>query len=278
MDATPTDENLVLPARPSGLVAGMFMRYLRRTMRSSFHAVRWTRGGEGALQAALSADEPVIVVMNHSSWWDPLIGLWVNDALTGPSARPMRAPMAMEQLRRFTFFRRLGVFGIEARAPGALEEMVTYLRREWHGDDPPGGRVPALWITPQGEFADVRSPVRVRPGVGAVATRAGVERVCALACELVHWTDRRPELLLRSASVPAPERASTSAWTRAITRVMNDNAEALAIEAKTRDAGRFEVALGGATRVHPLFDLWLKVTGRAGAIDGAAAESSGGRG
>jgi hypothetical protein len=49
---------------------------------------------------------------------------------------------------------------------------------------------------------------------------------------------------------------------------MQRNGDALAELVRSRDPRRFETALGGDTaRVHPVYDLWLRLTGRGNSID-----------
>lgn len=77
-------EPAALPHRWHWLIRG-FRRYCTRYVRKHFHAVRLSRSG-----AALpNTDEPILVVLNHSSWWDPLIGIVLsNRSRVAISSRP----------------------------------------------------------------------------------------------------------------------------------------------------------------------------------------------
>ena len=59
-----------VPRRWPWLVRG-FRKYAARYVRKHFHAVRLSKSGA----AFPPADEPLLVVLNHPSWWDPLIGI-----------------------------------------------------------------------------------------------------------------------------------------------------------------------------------------------------------
>jgi 1-acyl-sn-glycerol-3-phosphate acyltransferase len=251
-------------------------------LRRSFHAVRAERGGAALLASADAHPGPLLVALSHSSWWDPILGMHLAWRFT-PS-RLGFAPMDAAQLRRFNFFRRLGVFGIDPDSPESGTQMVQFLEAAFARHPRP-----SLWITPQGRFADPRAPLVVRPGAAAVAARLSAGgsganpagpgvRVLAVAVEYPFWSDRRPEVALRVAEVPAPDRPTTPAWTRALQAAMEANARALADLVIARDPAPFEVLLGagegavGATaspvtaRVHPVYDLWLRLRGRAGAV------------
>ncbi|CAN5683018.1 hypothetical protein BH11PLA1_BH11PLA1_01950 [soil metagenome] len=262
---TPTvspPEDILLPAAPSEHVRRLFTWWTARMIRRSFSAVRIAAGTAAALRALDAGAAPLIVAMNHQTWWDPLLGIHLAAALT-PSRR-MLAPMEMAQLRKFAIFRRLGVFGLAPDDPRALAAMRAYLAREFAR-----GPAKSLWITPQGEFVDVRTPVRIRPGVAAVAAATRGAGLVCIALEITHWLDRRPEVLIRIARVAPPQGDATiAAWTRTLTTAMRANAAALALLVQSRDPAAFEIITSGrAARVNPLYDAWLWVRGKPRTLD-----------
>ena len=177
----------------------VFGWWLRGMLRKDFHSVRILAGSKQCLANVGASADPAIVVGNHSAWWDPLVGLYLHGRFMPRHAA--LAPMDAAQLRRFFFFRRLGIFGIEPNSAESLQAMTGYVRGEFD-------RAPktTLWITPQGEFADVRTPIRIRPGASVLAAQCSDRplSVISLAIEYVYWTDRRPELMLAVRPVPAP--------------------------------------------------------------------------
>ncbi len=236
-------------------------------LRKDFHAVLASRGSTQVLASLNSDTRPLIVLMNHSSWWDPLVGLYL--ARTLIPERPMLGPMEAEQLAKFSFFRRLGIFGIDPDHPEAMNTLVNHVTASF-------AKRPstAFWLTPQGEFTDVRTPIRLRPGAAAVAAKLDTQhsegcRCVVIAAELVFWTDRRPELLLNLRAIDDDDsrRASTLGWTRAMTRTMQTVADELAVQAKARDATAFDVLLGsGDGQINWLYNLWLTLTGRSATL------------
>ncbi|MEM7622423.1 MAG: lysophospholipid acyltransferase family protein [Planctomycetota bacterium] len=225
-----------------------------------FFSVRLARGSAEALESLDDHAGPVIGAMNHLSWWDPIVMLnlhrWYFEG------RTLRAPMNADQLARFGFFRRLGTFGLNPDEPASLDAMARYLHDYFHAE-----RHPTLWINPQGRFADPREPVEVRPGVARVAASHDATRAVAVALEYAFWTDQKPELLIRVMPIE-PARTNTPGWLRAIRDTMAENAARLAGLVIARDPANFEAILGGeSTRVHPAYDLWMRLRGKAGAID-----------
>lgn len=178
-------------ARPSARVRGGFAWLTRRMIRKSFHAVRITPEGAELFRSAALHPGPVLLVANHGSWWDPLIALRLAGASLGH--RPLAAPIEMRQYERFGILRQLGLFGIQPQDPDSLPAMINHLRDRIATDGNP-----LICITPQGQFADVREPVRLRPGAAAVAAAFSQLKVITLALEYGFWQDKRPELFLHA--------------------------------------------------------------------------------
>lgn len=253
---TTSPSHAILPAAPNARVQRVFAWYSERLLRKRFAAVRATIGTSELLGDASRGEGAQLLLMSHASWWDPIIGsfLWRRHW----SDRACRAPMDRRQLERFRFMRKLGVFGIDPDHPGSLDAMVEYLLRE---RDAAGERL-LVAITPQGRFVDPREPIAVRPGAAAIAARLGVRSAVCLAIEYAFWNEQRPEVFLRPERVSVDADASTATWQRAIAATMEANRRSLAEAVISRDATRFENVLAPRSDIHPVYDLWLRVTGR----------------
>ncbi len=250
---------LIYPARQSEWLIARFNWWIGKMFRKDFASLRVARGYGEAMASLRDHRGPAIVIVNHSSWWDPLIGLHVTASLA--PGRLVLAAMEWKMLQKFGFFRRMGVFGIEPDHPESLPAMVEYVTSEFVRD--PRN---VFWITPQGMFEDVRTPIRLRPGAATLAARLS-ERypdlpVVAVAVEMPFWTDRKPELCIRTMRVTT-ERTNTTGWLRAMTETMTENAARLAELVMARDPAGFERVTGtDRTRLNPLYDLWLKLRGK----------------
>jgi hypothetical protein len=169
--------------------------------------------------------------------------------------------MDVEQLRKFGFFRRLGLFGVDPSDARSYSAMVAYVLERFASESRP-----TLWITPQGSFADVREPVRMRPGAAAIAARTPRVRVLSVAMEYGFWLDQKPELFVRAAVVSPPASPSTPHWHGAMEAAMNANAGELSRLVIARDASSFAPLLGAGdatnARVHPVYDWWLRLRGK----------------
>ncbi|MEM7629539.1 MAG: hypothetical protein AAF356_08990 [Planctomycetota bacterium] len=241
-----------------------------KMLAKKFSAVRAAPGTREALAGLRDHAGPVICCTNHVGWWDPIVMLALHrDFLPG---RSLRAPMHIEQLRRFNFFRRLGTFGIDPDDPASIKAMDAYLSAYFRGDsrdDNRGDALPTLWINPQGRFADVREPVVARPGAAKIAAGAADARCVAVQIEYPFLTDAKPEVWVRAAPIE-PDRPGTTGWHRAIVRTMEDNRVALGDLVTARDPEAMIDLIGGeASNGNPIFDLWLRLRGRGGGIDDA---------
>ncbi len=250
----------ILPHRRREWFCRLFRWYTRRLVGKSFNAMRLANGGTETFAAFDTHAGPTILLLNHQSWWDPILTVALVDRFT--PTREVFAPMDRAMVEQFAFMRKLGLFGVDLDDPGAFKALIQYaskLSRESPN--------PSFWITPQGRFADVREPLELRPGAAAIAARLGKDgtppRVLSLAIEFAFWEDRKPEVLLLAKQCPPPERATTSLWQRQMTESMQAAMADLAELVIARDTSAFENVLGsGASGVNPVYDSILKLTGR----------------
>ena len=258
-----------LPAVSGWAVRG-FTRYARRYVAKHFHAVRILRASRPAL-AGLPPGAPVLVLMNHASWWDPMTAVVVRSVSPMRSGRSY-APMDAAMLDRYAIFKRLGFFGLE---PGSGASGRAFLRTGAAALSRPGD---SLWVTAQGAFTDPRvRPVALMPGVAHLCERlkrrgdAGVMAL-PLAVEYPFWHEKTPELLV-AAGEPLPLGAGpdgVEAWQRTLETGLEDTMDRLAIAAERQDPGKFDTLLGGSAGPGGIYGGWgrLKAWARGRAYEG----------
>ena len=242
-------KDAALPKRIGWLFDG-FSRYVHRYLRKHFHAVRISGSG-----AALPSDGgPILFVMNHPSWWDPMVGIALARTLSGYKHY---APIHAAMLKSYPIFGRLGFFGLD---PRSLRSSATFLRI--------GGAIlseseRALWVTAQGEFADVRTrPLNLKSGVGHLAARMERGWVVCVALEYAFWTERTPEALLRIAGpirIDADRKLTGRDWTTKLETVLSANLDLLNCETMSRDPAKFAVLLGGEAGVGGGYDHFRRI-------------------
>ncbi len=211
-----------------------------------FHAVRLAKGSP----TAFPADRPLVFFLNHPGWWDPLTAFLLAWRLV-PDRRAY-APIERAALDRYPLLDRLGLFGVE-RSPAGAKAFLETSRAVLSRADA------SLWLTPQGRFADPSErPVRFEPGLGHLARRTDAVFV-PVAVDYRFWDERLPEALVRVGMPIDGDDVEGSASTGRFERALESTMDALADDAASRDAHRFETILSGGAGVGPLYDFGRRI-------------------
>lgn len=173
----------MIPADKSRLLTRWLARDAEKRVRRMFGLVA-IRGLDRL--AATLAVGPVLVVSNHTSWWDPIvIQLLCHRILDADGFALMDA----KNLRRLPFFRKVGAFGVDLDDPAdgarAMRHAVKLLDRP--------GRL--VWIFPQGREAPLGiRPLGFRRGSAEIGRLA--KRVAVLPCAIRYsfGSEERPAL------------------------------------------------------------------------------------
>jgi 1-acyl-sn-glycerol-3-phosphate acyltransferase len=180
----------MIPARKNPVFEALFARHARARIARSFAALR-VRGASAARTHGAGA--PLLVVSNHTAWWDPLVALSLSrDALDADG----HAMMDAKNLRRLPFFGLVGAFGVDLDDPADGARALRYARRLL---DRPGRLV---WIFAQGrELPVTERPLGFRAGSAELGRIARQARVIPVALRYEMGGDERP---VAWASIGAP--------------------------------------------------------------------------
>jgi 1-acyl-sn-glycerol-3-phosphate acyltransferase len=225
----PTEPTL---PKVSGITLGFFRRIVRSYFRRHFRSVMVQHS-----ERLAEVRGPLIVFANHSSWWDPMVSVLL--AETFAPEMQHYAPIDAAALARYPILKRIGLFPVEmATARGA----VQFLRTSQAILAAQG----AVWITPQGRFADPRGPLVFKPGLGALAVRSPEAILLPLAIEYTFWDERMPETLLRlGAPVTIAAGATADEATAQLEAALAQTMAELKAASCTRDTSAFEILLSG---------------------------------
>lgn len=232
----------------------LFSWYASWYLRRHVHALRVVRGSTPANLHG----SPVIVCLNHPSWWDPLVALTLaNRTFRG---RSHYAPMDSYSLAKYRVFHRLGFFGIERNSVAGAARFLRVGKAILEESRS------VLWITAQGVFTDARSrPVRLRSGIGHLVHSLNSVTIVPLALEYTFWEERSPEVLAcwgEPIVISAEEDNSPSDWTQAIAVRLEEALDRLALLSQRRDKDAFDVVLSGISGVGGIYDLIRGVKSR----------------
>lgn len=235
------------------LVRG-FRLYNRHYLGKSFHRIHLD-GDLNLLQG--DGRTPMLLCLNHSSWWDLLLGVYLDELLPQWDCY---AAMDERQLARYRFFSRLGVIGVDRTRLHGAREFVDHCRELLEG------RQRALGITAQGAFtSNTARPVRFQPGIGAIAGKLGAFYVATVVFDYEFWSEKRPEAFL---SVRPPERITVDAafnrrdFVHTLERAMEAHLDSLAARRAPRDPQRFTPLLASNGGISPIYDALRKASAR----------------
>jgi 1-acyl-sn-glycerol-3-phosphate acyltransferase len=225
-----------------------FRKYCVRYAGKQFHAVRLARAS-----AKLPLDgKPVLVAISHPSWWDAILIFVLTREFEGYAHY---GPMDAKAIEKYQFMKRAGLFPLELEsvrgAASLLKTGMAVLSRDKH----------VLWLMPQGHFADVRDrPLNFRSGVGHLAARMKTGWVLPVAVEYPFWNESKPEALVRYGE---PIRVSDHSldgkgWTALLEAKLTETMDALALDARSRDATRFVPLVQGKVGIGGVYDLWRR--------------------
>jgi 1-acyl-sn-glycerol-3-phosphate acyltransferase len=163
----------------------LFHWYARWYMYRHLHAIRVS-----SLNPPKLSGMPIVVCMNHPSWWDPLVAMTL--ALRLFPDRNHYAPMESSSLTKFGFFERIGFFGVE---PGTPKGAAKFLRVATGILNNPTACFGLRRKAPSLMYGSVPSPCGAASVI--LAARKGNFAVLPVAIEYVHWHERLPEALIR---------------------------------------------------------------------------------
>jgi 1-acyl-sn-glycerol-3-phosphate acyltransferase len=119
------------------------------------------------LPAGLPADRPLVIVANHTSWWDGFLLRDVHAALR-PGA-PVHTVMTATELRQHRFLSLLGAVPLQPGSPSSLLRLLRTLRRGVES-------TPAMTVVffPQGRiWPSTRRPLGFQRGVEVLLRSLG---------------------------------------------------------------------------------------------------------
>lgn len=171
-----TELPLALRADRSDFWTDAWSAYFRWLFKRRFAAL-WVEGG-------LPQAGPVLLLGNHTSWWDGPLAL-----LLTRMESPLRGYVGMEarNLRRYRMFRRAGCFGVDRESPPTAWAGLHYAAGLYRD----GG---AVWVFPQGRMRHLDArPLGFERGIGVIARELGTVRTAPVSFRYEAGGEDRPE-------------------------------------------------------------------------------------
>ncbi|MDQ6765912.1 MAG: lysophospholipid acyltransferase family protein [Verrucomicrobiota bacterium] len=232
----------------------LFGKYSESYLRRHFHAVRLLANSAPSRCDGL----PLVVYLNHSAWWDPIVSLLL--ARHFFPRRDSYGPIDAESLTRYPFFRRLGFFGVKLGTRRGAKDFLQTARTILQS------RRSALFITPQGKFADFHArPVQLERGLSHLPRHIGAAAFLPLAIQYVHWEERLPEILLAFGEpivFDSRRRLSTRETARLFEVALATLQDHLGSASQRRNADEWRTISRGNAGVNFFYDCWREVRAR----------------
>lgn len=188
----------MIPAKRSDWFNAWFSGHARSRIHATFQEVR----AFGLAEArALAAEAPLLILSNHTSWWDPLVAIHASTHLLGTEGHAM---MDAKNLRRLPFFALVGAFGVDLDKPSDGAAAMRYAARLLDGPRK------MVWVYPQGRERPVTErPLGFRPGSAEIARVAKKARILPVGLRYEHGGAEKPSLWMSFGPPLTAERDTT---------------------------------------------------------------------
>ena len=205
---------LKLRALITALIGGSLPFLIRRSLRRDLHGV-YARGFSAKLPPS-----GALLAANHHSWWDVYLAWLIGQKLR----RPLSGLILPETLAQFPFFRNIGAI--------PTTELREALRRLRRGE--------LLIVFPEGELRAAGTVGDLQPGLGFLASRAGVP-VYPVAIRAVLRGAQRPEVFIALGDAVLPDEVAG-----ALNELLGGLERELACSNPEKPLPGFELWSGGA--------------------------------
>ncbi|MEM6776663.1 MAG: lysophospholipid acyltransferase family protein [Planctomycetota bacterium] len=250
-------------AKPADWFQNGFHHFLEPYLKRHFHALAVERRRSVATQfREISArtgepspledpTTPLIVYSNHPSWWEPLTAHYVNRKLFDPCQ--FYAPIDADALQKYKVFEKLGFFGVDPKSSRGGAQFLRVANEIFQRPHT------ALWVTPEGRFADVRDhEPDLMPGMAHLCRKLQRAWVVPVAMEYVFWEERLPECLVQfgeMVSVTEFRDRDKQEWSRDLKHRLRDAQRRLAELVIARDSQPFENLMRGKQGTSGIYDF-----------------------
>jgi 1-acyl-sn-glycerol-3-phosphate acyltransferase len=231
----------MITAKKNSVIGSLFAFYHKRLLKKHFYRIHLN--GRDNL-TTLGMDTPVILAANHSNWWDGFIAYYLTNRLMKCDDFLM---MDIEQLRKYKFFRYVGVFSVDRKNPAEAMRSINYAA------DIIKNTKRCLWIFPQGEMTPQdKRPLVFYSGISKIAERAGKVKIIPVAFRYEFLMEQRPEVFI-SIGKPVEFTAGNKNFTAELEQLMTAQLDELKSDV-TNGTGNFEIVFTGKSSRNKSFD------------------------
>lgn len=168
--------------RKSARFEWFFEHYLTFIFKKHFYRVYLDTNG------VEPANGPVLVLLNHSNWWDGLVSFYLNRRFFKKDSYAM---MSESGISAFPFFQKIGAFSVNPTSPKEIIESLRYSEQLCKE-----GKY--VWIFPQGKEEHLeKRPIQFMNGPAYLIEKVEKLQVQFVSLYYTFTHDQRPELYIR---------------------------------------------------------------------------------
>ncbi len=232
----------MIAAKKNSIIAGLFTLYHRRLLKKHFYRIHLS-GRENL--SALNKNVPAILAANHSNWWDGFIAYYLSNRIMKCDDYLM---MDIEQLRKYSFFRYVGVFSVDRKNAAEAMRSITYAADVLKNTNR------CLWIFPQGEMTPQdKRPLVFYSGITKIAERAEKVNIIPVAFRYEFLMEQRPEVFI-SVGKPIEITAGSKDFASELEQIMTVQLDELKNDVTSGNVGDFEIVFTGKSSRNKSFD------------------------
>ena len=239
----------MIPHRKNRFINALFEHHARSQLGKNFRKVSFT---QTSAVPEFEPNVPVIAIANHSSWWDPMLALFLTRYILKKEGYGI---MAEEQLRRYGILRRIGVYSVNRESNQEGRAFLEYTRELLAGT----GRL--LWIYPQGELiSSEQIPLDFKKGFVQILKLFPRVHLFKMVASYDFWIESKPEVVVDFLPLETLSPAKGAEYSdRLVERVAAEMTGRL-VEVRrivrTRDDKALRPVIVQATGTHPVYDAY----------------------
>ncbi|MFT5207328.1 MAG: 1-acyl-sn-glycerol-3-phosphate acyltransferase [Candidatus Omnitrophota bacterium] len=229
------------------LITHWFSAYAKGKLKKNFSNISLTKTSS---IPKFEDNIPVIVISNHSSWWDAMLAMYLGWYVF---KREYYGVFAAEQLKRYGIFRKVGCFGIDRDSSQDTREFLRYTQKLLNEQSR------LLWIYPQGDLISAEAlPLVFKKGYVNILSRLKRVHLLKTTVSYDFWLESKPEIVMDIMPLEYMEPKPGASFTNEINeRIQCELSERLAVLrdiVRTRDKSQLNSILTAQHGTNIVYD------------------------
>ena len=243
----------MIPHKKNKHVTRWFAQLAEKKLKTNFRKCSLTEESQIPL---FEDGVPVVAVSNHSSWWDPMLCLYLSKNIL---KRDSYGVFDEAQLRRYGIFRLIGGYSVNRQSTDP-KEIKQFLR---YSKDLLSGSSRLLWIFPQGELlSNDQLPFSFKRGFASIVSQLPKFHLLKIITSYDFWIEPKPEIVvdLMPLETVVPEKGSrfSDEMTERVAGEMTDRMHEVKAIIRHRDHAKLKPLFVQEHGTNVVYDLYRK--------------------